>query len=320
MTDAIGIMDPAFFVGKNVLINWVNEFLQVQIKKVEEMATGSYYCQLLDAIYPGKVPLHKVNFFAKFDYEYVKNFKVLQDIFVQQGIQKYVDVSKLVKAKYQDNLEFFQWMKRFFDTHYAAATNPYSSTEKRNAAISSYNKGLKHGGSSEVKQTIAPPKAATPASGVKKSATAAKTPAATAAKKPAVTTTTAAATAKAAVATENKSAEIEELNSKLDKLKQTIEGLEKERNFYFGKLRSIEVLCQQDETKDAETKAAVLKILYQTDNEEEFQAPATAEATDTAAPVEGTVEAAAEVQPDASADAPVADGDLLGSGNADDTF
>jgi len=284
------------------------------------MASGAYYCQLLDAIYPGKVPLHKVNFSAKFDYEYVKNFKVFQDIFVQQGIQKYVDVSKLVKAKYQDNLEFFQWMKRFFDTHYAASTTaPYAPVEKRNAAISSYNKGLKHPSSSDAKQTIAPPKsAAVPATSAKKpTPTTSKTPVSSAAaKKPVSSTTT------SAKPVENKSAEIDELNSKLDKLKQTVEGLEKERNFYFGKLRSIEVLCQQDETKDAETKAAVLKILYQTDNEEEFQAPV---ATDATAQGETTDGAAAEVQPDASVEAnaevvaAVDGGDLLASG-AEESF
>ena len=29
------------------------------------MCTGALHCQILDAIYPGKVPLHKVNFDAK---------------------------------------------------------------------------------------------------------------------------------------------------------------------------------------------------------------------------------------------------------------
>jgi len=122
--------------------------------------------------------------------------------------------------------------------------------------------------------------------------------------------------------TEDKSAEIEELNTKLGKLRVTIEGLEKERNFYFGKLRQIEVLCQQDETKDVETKAAVLKILYQTDTEEEFQAPAAADGTAEAQAdptAELTAEPTADVAADVAADGAADGGDLLASG-AEETF
>ena len=40
------------------------------------------------------------------------------------------------------------------------------------------------------------------------------------------------------------SAQIEELNATIASLQGTVEGLEKERDFYFGKLREVEVLCQ----------------------------------------------------------------------------
>lgn len=34
-----------------------------------------------------------------------------------------------MKAKYQDNLEFCQWMKRYFDLNYAG--QPYNGAERR---------------------------------------------------------------------------------------------------------------------------------------------------------------------------------------------
>ena len=42
-----------------------------------------------------------------------------------------------------------------------------------------------------------------------------------------------------------------------------MEGLEKERDFYFGKLRDIEVLCQEQE--DVPVVGKILEILYATE-------------------------------------------------------
>lgn len=71
----------------------------------------------------------KVKWGAKFDYEFVENYKVLQNAFDKNGIKKHIDVDKLVKAKYQDNLEFCQWIKRYFDLNYSG--EPYNAVERR---------------------------------------------------------------------------------------------------------------------------------------------------------------------------------------------
>jgi RP/EB family microtubule-associated protein len=51
--DSIGIMDKAFFVGKNIILGWINEFFDLQLTKVEQCATGAVHCQIMDAVYPG---------------------------------------------------------------------------------------------------------------------------------------------------------------------------------------------------------------------------------------------------------------------------
>lgn len=81
---------------------------------------------MLDLLYPGKVQLGKVNFKAKNDYEYINNFKILQQYFTKFGIMKNIEVEKLIKCKYQDNLEFLQWFKKIFDNHFVKSESDAS--------------------------------------------------------------------------------------------------------------------------------------------------------------------------------------------------
>ncbi|MEQ2187434.1 Microtubule-associated protein RP/EB member 1 [Goodea atripinnis] len=69
-------------------------------------------------LFPGSVPLKKVKFGAKLEHEYIHNFKLLQVGFKKMGIDKIIPVDKLVKGKFQDNFEFVQWFKKFFDANY----------------------------------------------------------------------------------------------------------------------------------------------------------------------------------------------------------
>lgn len=64
------------------------------------------------------------------------------------------------------------------------------------------------------------------------------------------------------------SGKIEELTAQVVDLKMSVEGLEKERDFYFGKLRDIEVMCQENEEGNPLIQK-ILDVLYATEVSDE---------------------------------------------------
>jgi len=260
-------------------LNWINEFLQLEYKKVEEMCTGAAYVQIMDALLRGKVPLNKVNYNAKLEYENLKNFAILQSVFDKAGIDKRIDVNILVKGKFQDNLEFLQWMKKYFDLNYNG--EPYDPVARRSQALKvPYERDKGKSGATPVKGT--PSKVTSSGlSQIQKSATgspkpktapnikASPTPASSAPKvvqkstpKPA----TAFVPAPGVKATPTKTGNEQQLQQQIEELKNLVVGLEKERDFYFGKLRQIETICQNDE--EAEISKAVFKVLSAAEDEQ----------------------------------------------------
>lgn len=60
--------------------------------------------------------------------------------------------------------------------------------------------------------------------------------------------------------------QIEDLTNQVMDMRLNLEGLEKERDFYFSKLRDIEILCQEaDESDNSAIIAKILDILYATE-------------------------------------------------------
>ncbi|NWI70747.1 MARE3 protein, partial [Todus mexicanus] len=105
-------------LSRHDMLAWVNDSLQLNYTKIEQLCSGAAYCQFMDMLFPGCVHLRKVKFQAKLEHEYIHNFKVLQAAFKKMGVDKIIAVERLVKGKFQDNFEFIQWFKKFFDANY----------------------------------------------------------------------------------------------------------------------------------------------------------------------------------------------------------
>merc|ERR1712025_325657 len=105
-------------LSRHEMLAWVNDCLQTKYVKIEEMCSGAAYCQFMDMLFPNCVQLKKVKFKTKLEHEYIQNFKVLQASFKKMQVDKIVPVDKLIKGRFQDNFEFLQWFKKFFDANY----------------------------------------------------------------------------------------------------------------------------------------------------------------------------------------------------------
>lgn len=211
----------------------------------------------------------------------MNNFKILQKAFDKNGITRYIEVQKLVKAKYQDNLEFLQWLKRYCDLNFNG--EQYDAAGKRKGQDLYYigigNKPVAGSG-------VAPPK--------KKFTKPAGAPA-VAAKKP-FTKSEAVGGAAGGVASSASKKRVQELEGEIAELKLTSDTLEKERDFYFGKLRDIEVLLQAYQEQKLPVVDLVLKILYATEDEKvEVDENGNLNITHTAG--EGNTEGVAEEDP-----------------------
>lgn len=70
-----------------------------------------------------------------------------------------------------------------------------------------------------------------------------------------------------AKATGQESSDVKALQNEVTEMRMNMETLEKERDFYFGKLRDIEVLLQANADGQTPLTESVLKILYASEDE-----------------------------------------------------
>jgi len=263
-------------LSRHDMLNWVNDCIQSNYKKIEELCSGAAYCNFIDMLFPGSINLKKVKFRTNLEHEYIQNFKQLQSAFKKVGCDKEVPINRLVKARFQDNFEFLQWFKKFFDSNYDG--REYNAMEARagvpigagsvSAGSGSGNINTTYSSSRLTQQRMSAP-------AVKPVGRAAPTARPTAPRQPMAGLTRRSPLNNSHTDHGNNGAanhKMEEIEGKMTEMKLTVDSLERERDFYYGKLREIEVLCQNDELTDKPMLVEkILEILYAT--EEGFAVP-----------------------------------------------
>ena len=94
--------------------------------------------------------MKKVKFETNLEHEYIHNFQLVKIAFSALGVQKVwqridtviivltafdtcqmVPVDRLIKGKFQDNFEFIQWFKKFFDANSRHRRRHYDGVSER---------------------------------------------------------------------------------------------------------------------------------------------------------------------------------------------
>nr|CAA67697.1 unnamed protein product [Botryllus schlosseri] len=250
-------------LSRHDLLGWVNRSLDLNLTKVEQLCSGAVYCQFMHMLFDTKINIRKVKWESKLEHEYISNFKILQECFKRVSVDKNVPVERLVKGRFQDNFEFVQWFKKFFDANYKEECADYDPVAVRGGV------GL---GASDFKKPGM--RSSAPAMSTKKSAPSSlrstSKPSHAASGMPRRGQVPAASAASHQELNAVK-AELEDTRSENTELQSTVEALEKERDFYFSKLRDIELICQDLDREDGtafsvkELSEKVTEILYATE-------------------------------------------------------
>ena len=125
------LTDQTALSPREQLLSWLNGFLQTDYAKIDDLGDGIGYLLVLDAIFPGQVPLRKANFAPASDRERERNLTLVQEVLDKQHVRRDVAVARMAAERFTENLDFLQWLYGFLNKHYPDAPRTYRAVERR---------------------------------------------------------------------------------------------------------------------------------------------------------------------------------------------
>lgn len=262
-------------LSRSQLLEWINTEYDANYEKIEQCGNGAIYCQIFDSVYPGKIPVNRIHLNATKEFQMLANYKLLQMGFNRVGITREVPVEKLMRCKLQDNLEFLQWFCKLcknVERHgirnssggsIGIIQRRVSSTDAHRKRLSEHKTPQRQSTRVNVRRSVSAPR--------RQSYTPLRTERKVSSRTNSVSNPVA-----------HLKQEMDDLQGRLDESLETESSLETERNFYFNKLREIEIICQNLTDKMAQNNGEpditvpdlvkhIQEILYST--AEGFQVP-----------------------------------------------
>lgn len=259
--ESVGVVSAPYFVGRAQLLEWINTLSQLNYTRIEQTASGVFACHVFDALYPGQIRFEKVKFNARQEYEYIHNYKILQACFNRVGMKRQIDVEKLIKGKYQDNLEFIQWVKGYYDSHVCDHALQYNGRARReevrgrSSASASLPSRLVNSERPLPATTKSPSRQSDPNNNTKQSPSRPRPPLYGSQK----AAQTSVGLGRAQI-TQLKQ-EIEQLKEENENQRLLIADLETEKDFYFNKLRRVELIIQSAGDYETDDSSEMFNIL-----------------------------------------------------------
>lgn len=264
--------------SRSELLSWLNQTLCLDYTKVEQCGTGAAYCQLIDSIY-ADVPMGKVKFDANLSvYDTRSNMKILQVAFNKHNITKLIDTERLIKCRLQDNLELLQWFKRYWMDHKDINVNYDPQARRRGlGGVTLTPKADAMDSPSSRRNTLANAPPMSRQSRVSSAGSRSTSSGSLSVQKRRVASSSLPATSYSE-SRPSEQARLAEISEELARAREEVkeykimtDTLETERNFYFNKLREIEILSRsiqaQHDREDATAKQVqllgVLDVLEQ---------------------------------------------------------
>ncbi|EDW62916.2 microtubule-associated protein RP/EB family member 1 [Drosophila virilis] len=117
--------------SRNEIISWINETLDTDVEKIEDLCTGAAYCSLMDILFADLVKMRKVKFVCNQPTEYIENFRVLQQSFNEVHVNTPINIEQLVKGRFQDNYAFAIWFRLFYESNFQRTPDGYDPRAAR---------------------------------------------------------------------------------------------------------------------------------------------------------------------------------------------